>query len=483
MKKFLLTVAAATLGLSSFAASVTFDLKTSTYGITGQTAGSNANTTYVTCPATMTNGDVSVELTGDASSWRFWTDGLRIYKNKNAAFTVSVPAGSVINKIEWTVASGATFALDGTTNNITSWTGSAESVKFNSTNNSGTTALVTLKVTYDDGNGGTTDPDPVDPTPTPEGTISVAEALEFLSNGYTGPATVKGIISSIDELSISYGNATYFIKDELSDTQSLEIYRGYSLNGAKFTSEKEIEVGGTVVVSGTLVNFNGTYEFTTGSKILEYTAPENSGEDDNDDPTKDSESVTFNFADPSSLEATDSNGDNVTFDSADATEYNMTNVTLKAGVISMAGTAPEGTASASSPRLFLSSGSTVAWTYRFYNNNTITISAEEEYAITGITFTASNLGATSITWSTGSFSNNKLTIQEPVSEVVIKKTATGNNPTITNMTVYYTKSSVVENFNIEVNNTPEVFYNLQGVKVNNPVKGQIYIVNGKKVVF
>ncbi|MCH5241052.1 MAG: hypothetical protein J1F67_01325 [Muribaculaceae bacterium] len=110
----------------------------------------------------------------------------------------------------------------------------------------------------------------------PEGVITVAEALQLLSDGYEGEATVEGIISSIQEISTSYGNATYFIKDSLEDEVSLEIYRGYYIDGEKFTSEDQIEVGGTVIVTGKLVNYNGTFEFTTGSRIVEYSAPSNS---------------------------------------------------------------------------------------------------------------------------------------------------------------------------------------------------------------
>lgn len=109
---------------------------------------------------------------------------------------------------------------------------------------------------------------------------TVATALSKMADGYTGQATVKGIISSIKEISTQYGNATYFLKDNLSDEAELEVYRGYYLNGDKFTSEDQLEVGATVVVTGELVDYNGTYEFTTGSKILSYNG-EGSGSGDN----------------------------------------------------------------------------------------------------------------------------------------------------------------------------------------------------------
>lgn len=109
---------------------------------------------------------------------------------------------------------------------------------------------------------------------------TVAEALSQMAGGFEGEATVAGIISEIQEISTSYGNATYFIKDNLSDSESLEIYRGYWFNGDKFTSEDQLQVGASVVVSGKLVDYNGTFEFTTGSQIISYNG-EGSGGDDN----------------------------------------------------------------------------------------------------------------------------------------------------------------------------------------------------------
>lgn len=97
---------------------------------------------------------------------------------------------------------------------------------------------------------------------------TVAEALSQMKDGYEGEAIVKGIISEIQEISTSYGNATYFIKDALSDTESLEVFRGYGYNGEKFTSETDLQVGQAVIVSGELKNYNGTLEFTTGSKLI-----------------------------------------------------------------------------------------------------------------------------------------------------------------------------------------------------------------------
>ena len=84
---------------------------------------------------------------------------------------------------------------------------------------------------------------------------------------------VKGFISQIDDISpvpeTTYGNATYWISDQKGSTAGqLEIYRGYSLGGEKFTSKDEIKEDDEVIVKGKVVNFRGsTPEFTTGSSI------------------------------------------------------------------------------------------------------------------------------------------------------------------------------------------------------------------------
>ncbi len=90
---------------------------------------------------------------------------------------------------------------------------------------------------------------------------------------------VAGVISAVKEISTSFGNATYSITDEGGST-TLGVYRGYWLNGEKFTAEDQLKVGAKVVVKGKLINFKGnTPQFTTGNQVVSYdgeggTAPE-----------------------------------------------------------------------------------------------------------------------------------------------------------------------------------------------------------------
>ena len=112
---------------------------------------------------------------------------------------------------------------------------------------------------------------------------SASAALAYaqtLADGVEVEAYVKGKISKIDELSTKYGNATYWISDDGTDNQAFEIYRGYYLNGEKFTAEDQIKTGDEVIVFGKIVNFKGnTPEMTTGSKIMSINGQSGSGDD------------------------------------------------------------------------------------------------------------------------------------------------------------------------------------------------------------
>lgn len=81
---------------------------------------------------------------------------------------------------------------------------------------------------------------------------------------------VSGIISSIREVNTSYGNALYYISDDgTTDGEQFYVFRGYYLNGDKFTSADQIKVGQTVTVRGTLINYYGnTPEMAQGSTIV-----------------------------------------------------------------------------------------------------------------------------------------------------------------------------------------------------------------------
>ena len=115
--------------------------------------------------------------------------------------------------------------------------------------------------------------------PNKPGTITnpytVAQALEFIET--LGSATsddvyVSGIISKIDEINLSYKNATYWISDDGTESNQLEVFRGKYLNNSDFTSQDQIAIGDAVTIFGKLKKFqNTTPEFDQNNYIVAHT--------------------------------------------------------------------------------------------------------------------------------------------------------------------------------------------------------------------
>ena len=111
---------------------------------------------------------------------------------------------------------------------------------------------------------------PVDITNTPETAYTVAKANDLITagQGLETEVYVIGTITKIQEVSTSYGNATYWIGDGAEySANDLKIFRGYYLEDEYFTAEDQIKVGDKVIVYGKLVDYNGTKEMNTGSSI------------------------------------------------------------------------------------------------------------------------------------------------------------------------------------------------------------------------
>ena len=118
-------------------------------------------------------------------------------------------------------------------------------VRFFSTNENGTTEeVVTVTQAANPGAKGAAITNP----------YTVAEAIEICDGKtYTSsPVYVKGIISQIDDISLSYGNAQYWISDDGTTDAQLEAYRSYWFNGEKFTSQDQLKVGDEVILCGVL---------------------------------------------------------------------------------------------------------------------------------------------------------------------------------------------------------------------------------------
>ena len=105
---------------------------------------------------------------------------------------------------------------------------------------------------------------------TQEAPYDVTRLQAKIKNGEipSGNIYVKGIVSEIKSISVSFGNAEYYISADGTKTNQFQVYRGMYIDGAKFTSEDQLIVSDEVVVCGTLGTYNNVYQFTQGTSIV-----------------------------------------------------------------------------------------------------------------------------------------------------------------------------------------------------------------------
>lgn len=111
--------------------------------------------------------------------------------------------------------------------------------------------------------------------------FTVAEALAkaneigAVGNTGQGPWVTKGIISRVTSApAATYWNATYYISDDGTQSNELQVYRGFYLNNAKFDAETALlmKAGMIVTVTG---NLTGSYgcEYCQGNYLLSIEEP------------------------------------------------------------------------------------------------------------------------------------------------------------------------------------------------------------------
>lgn len=108
--------------------------------------------------------------------------------------------------------------------------------------------------------------------------FSVSEAWNYIQSlGGTGLGVVrgntvyvKGIVKMIDELSMTYGNATFTITDGSRD---LLVYRSKSLNGTPFAAMYELLPGDEVIVYGQAQDYRGVFQLSFNPYLASRTSP------------------------------------------------------------------------------------------------------------------------------------------------------------------------------------------------------------------
>ena len=128
------------------------------------------------------------------------------------------------------------------------------------TNFKGTTPETASKQAYIYSLNGVTKNEGGSETPDTPNEITVAKALEIIAGLEDGKKTseeyiVKGIVTAVEEISTSYGNATFDIADNAGDATVLKVYRAKDAEGQNITDENIVKVGDVVVVQGLLQKY------------------------------------------------------------------------------------------------------------------------------------------------------------------------------------------------------------------------------------
>lgn len=100
--------------------------------------------------------------------------------------------------------------------------------------------------------------------------LNITRALAFANSGRTDATEyyISGTISQIDEVSVKYGNAGYYLSDDGKTDSQIMVFRGLYLNGDKFTNEEQIKVGQKVVIRGNIGSYNGKPQINKNSRII-----------------------------------------------------------------------------------------------------------------------------------------------------------------------------------------------------------------------
>ena len=102
--------------------------------------------------------------------------------------------------------------------------------------------------------------------------MTISSAKTFIDAGVNlADNYVGGIISEVS--SFDNGAITYYISDDGSTTNQMEVYKGKDLAGASFEEKADLQVGDVVVVWGTLKKYNSTYEFDNGNHLVRFSRP------------------------------------------------------------------------------------------------------------------------------------------------------------------------------------------------------------------
>ena len=277
------------------------------------------NPFYFSTTATITcaTEDASIKYSYDRENWNDYTSALTITETKTiyakavkgndesavvqvtatknlAEPTVTIDATGITNTnvFEGTAAGSLSASViynETTIDDATvTWSGNNDAV---ATINASTGAItlvgagsVTFTATYA-GNGDyseksetyemtVTNTDPNANDGSAEKPYTVAEAIAYINTlgGSTSAndVYVSGVISQVDSYNSTYHSITYWISDDGTTTNQLEIYSGKGLNEADFSSKDDLQVGDIVTVKGKVKMYYSTPEFDKDNYLVAF---------------------------------------------------------------------------------------------------------------------------------------------------------------------------------------------------------------------
>jgi hypothetical protein len=76
-------------------------------------------------------------------------------------------------------------------------------------------------------------------------------------------------VSKVESFDAKYGQITYWISsDGTQESQQFECYGGLNIDGAKFESIEDVQVGTSLIVYGQMKKYKDTYEFNYKNEIV-----------------------------------------------------------------------------------------------------------------------------------------------------------------------------------------------------------------------
>ena len=108
---------------------------------------------------------------------------------------------------------------------------------------------------------------------------TVAQAIEYINTLGTSTSPnevyVSGIISQVDSYNSNYKSITYWISDDGTTSNQMEVYGGKGVNDADFASVDDLQVGDIVTVKGFVKTYSGTPEFDKNNQLVSHSRPTN----------------------------------------------------------------------------------------------------------------------------------------------------------------------------------------------------------------